>query len=167
MALAPQVLDAVTQELHCNDGHAGVPPVQTPVRRWVMEPAEFVGQATVWVSVSGAHKHESMVVAAKVFLSARKRKVTLVDDDSLHWVAIKLSLVMSPRAFCKFCVRCSTKIPCEREDKAGIRDLHCTAHGRAGPKETDGLYPGVSVCTQKHKPVFVCNVDKLEHFYAF
>ncbi len=26
--------------------------------------------------------------------------------------------------------------------------LHCTARGRAGPKETDGLYPGVSVCTQ-------------------
>ena len=105
MALAPQVLDAVTQELHCNDGHAGVPPVQTPVRRWVMEPAEFVGQATVWVSVSGAHKHESMVVAAKVFLSARKRNVTLVDDDSLHWAATKLSSVISPRLFCRFCVR--------------------------------------------------------------
>jgi len=41
------------------------------------------------------------------------------------------------------------------------------AHGCAGPKETDGLYPGVSVCIQKHKPVFVCNVDNLEHFHAF
>jgi len=124
VALAPQVLDAVTHELHCKDGQAGVPPVQTPVRRWVMEPAEFAGQATVWVSVSGAHKHESIVVAAKVFLSARKRNVTLVEEDPPHCSAIKLSLVISPRVFCKFCVRWPTKIPCEREAKAGINDLH-------------------------------------------
>ena len=67
-ALAPQVLEAVTHELHCKDGHDAVPPVHVPVRRWVMDPDEPEAHASVWVSLSGAHKHESIVVAAKVVL---------------------------------------------------------------------------------------------------
>ena len=31
---------------------------------------------------------------------------------------------------------------------------HCTAHGRAGPKETDGFYPGVSVFLKKIQKLF-------------
>lgn len=166
-ALAPQVLEVVVQELHCKEGQAGVPPVHTPVRRWVMEPVVPLGHARVWFSLWGAHMQDSSWLALKVCFSPRKRNVTLVVGAELHCAANKFSLVMSPRAFCKLVPLDPTNTAEERSANAGINFTHCSEDNAAYVISNESL--GVAlVAGRMDRSVFIpllmvlfCCNDKL------